>query len=182
MLHPRIEIAGVLDGEADASMRHRVSETAFIGTVNGEASRKENRIRHGRLFIFVREMFGVQCCTLKTPVGVSKPERPLDTFHTSASPRGFLTVMGCRLRSTKISTLANAGAARPQRAAAMAKARSRTFGITRNKHVRCEASSARPCLRSSPFAPARPYSTAVYGVARRSARRTARRTSRRHGY
>jgi hypothetical protein len=54
-------------------------------------------------------------CTLKTPVGFSKPERPLDTFHISASPPGFLTVMRCGLRSTKISTLANAGVARPQR-------------------------------------------------------------------
>ncbi len=81
------------------------------------------------------------CCTLKTLVGVLKPERQLDTFHTSASLPGFLTVMRCRLRSTKISTLANAGATRPQRATTMTKGRSRTFNITRNKHVRREASA-----------------------------------------
>src|SRR4029450_4053466 len=74
-------------------------------------------------------------CTLKTPVGVSKPERSLDTFHTSASPPGFLTVMRCRLRATKISTLANAGAGGARRAASMTKARSRMFDITRTEYL-----------------------------------------------
>jgi hypothetical protein len=40
-------------------MRGGTPETAFIGAVNGEAPRKENRIWHRGLIVFVREMVRV---------------------------------------------------------------------------------------------------------------------------
>ncbi len=115
-------------------MRGGTPETAFIGAVNGEAPRKENRIWHRGLIVFVREMVRVHALHSEHANGVSNPERPLDTLHMSVLPSGFFTAMRCRPRSTKISTFANAGAPRPQRTKETTKARNRVFDMTQTKY------------------------------------------------